>query len=932
MTVTALLVSHDGERWLPAVLSGLRDQQLPATRVLAVDTGSADASTAILVEALGLDHVRQHRGSFPSAVHHVLSEVETEWVWLLHDDVTPAPDALAQLLRVAEEHAADIVGPKIREWPSLRRLLEVGVTVSGTAHRETGLERGEYDQGQHDAVRRVLAVNTAGMLVRRSVLEQLRLEEELPVIGADLDLGWRAARAGLRTVVAPDAVVFHAEAARSGQRALAVRPHRAEREAHMLVVLANSTGWLARWRWVRLLLGCLLRALGLLLARDPRAAADELGALAAVHGRPGRLRRMRAARKHLGPTPDGLLAPWWLPARHGLDLASDVVSAALTQRREVVDRRRGVDPDDEEIEEDSGLLVRLATSPWALGALALLVLFCWGARDAFGAVSGGALAPAPDSAGRWWQLLGEGWHQLGQGTDAPAPAYLLPLAVLGSVLAGSATAAVSALMLLSVPLAGWGAWRFAHHLAVAAAGGPPRRWPAAWAALTWAAVPLLSGAWGQGRFGIVATAALLPWLATASLGMLSGSADRRWRAGWRTGVLLAVVTAFTPGAWLVALLVVGTALLGVALVARSSLGQRSVWGPLVAVVATPPVLLLPGAVGMLRHDLGGLLLEAGVRMPAPDGVDLLLGRFPGPAAPSWLGVLLLLAAALALVPRRSRVAVTACWLLAAVNGGFALLASRVRVELPSGEVGVGLGFPFLVVQAALVTAVLLALLALTGEAAGGAAGTGRAAAVPGWRQPVALAGAAAGLLALVVPVLGIAWWLGGDDLLRDPPRSLVPAHMAQAAEEEPARGVLVVRGQRDTGLDWVVRRGAGPRLGEAEILALTTPDDDLTEAVSALLTAPTAEVLRELPAHGIEHVVLPAPADADVVAGLDAVSGLTRASTADRETPAWRLPGTPPVDAVDGDGPWWHPWLIAVQVVALLVVLVLCGPTRKEGR
>jgi hypothetical protein len=74
-----------------------------------------------------------------------------EWVWLLHDDVAPAPGALAALTEVAENAPRDVavLGPKIREWPSLKRLLEVGVTLTGTGRRETGLERGEYDQGQH---------------------------------------------------------------------------------------------------------------------------------------------------------------------------------------------------------------------------------------------------------------------------------------------------------------------------------------------------------------------------------------------------------------------------------------------------------------------------------------------------------------------------------------------------------------------------------------------------------------------------------------------------------------------------------------------------------------------------------------------------------------------------------------------------------------
>ena len=144
---------------------------------------------------------------------------------------TPTPDALAALLAAAAaDPDADVLGPKLREWPSLRRLLELGVTISGTGRRETGLERGEYDQGQHDEVRTVLAVNTAGMLVRRRVLEELGgFDDQLPIFGNDIDFGWRAAAAGHRTVVVPQAVVFHAEAAHRGRAA-----HAADRPAHAL--------------------------------------------------------------------------------------------------------------------------------------------------------------------------------------------------------------------------------------------------------------------------------------------------------------------------------------------------------------------------------------------------------------------------------------------------------------------------------------------------------------------------------------------------------------------------------------------------------------------------------------------------------------------------------------------------------------------------
>ena len=50
-TVVALLVSHDGARWLPAVIDGLRSQTVPLSGVVCVDTGSHDESVDLLLSA-----------------------------------------------------------------------------------------------------------------------------------------------------------------------------------------------------------------------------------------------------------------------------------------------------------------------------------------------------------------------------------------------------------------------------------------------------------------------------------------------------------------------------------------------------------------------------------------------------------------------------------------------------------------------------------------------------------------------------------------------------------------------------------------------------------------------------------------------------------------------------------------------------------------
>src|SRR5262245_65282006 len=82
-----------------------------------------------------------------------------EWLWLLHDDCEPAPNALEQLLRgTAETSAAAVLGPKLRDWSNREVILEAGLTLDTATRRVTGIEPREVDQGQHDGDRDALAV------------------------------------------------------------------------------------------------------------------------------------------------------------------------------------------------------------------------------------------------------------------------------------------------------------------------------------------------------------------------------------------------------------------------------------------------------------------------------------------------------------------------------------------------------------------------------------------------------------------------------------------------------------------------------------------------------------------------------------------------------------------------------------------------------
>src|SRR2546423_1925341 len=105
-SVTVVLVSHDGARWLPGTLAGLAAQTHRPDRIVAVDTGSTDGSVRLLTEALGEHSVfaADRTTGFGAAVQRALTLSgghATGWVWILHDDCAPDPDALEQLLRAA---------------------------------------------------------------------------------------------------------------------------------------------------------------------------------------------------------------------------------------------------------------------------------------------------------------------------------------------------------------------------------------------------------------------------------------------------------------------------------------------------------------------------------------------------------------------------------------------------------------------------------------------------------------------------------------------------------------------------------------------------------------------------------------------------------------------------------------------------------------
>ena len=915
MKVTALLVSHNGARWLPAVLAGLAASTRKIDAITCVDTGSTDESVSLVTNATGRPPIQlDPRTPYGEAVRVALASLppaeQDEWVWLLHDDSNPSPGCLATLVEASVEAGplVAVLGPKHREWPSLKRLLEVGVTLTGTGQRETGLERGEYDQGQHDEPHRVLAVNTAGMLVRREVLQTVGLDPLLPVFGTDLDFGWRVARAGYATKVIPEAVVFHVEASRQGRRdsELVEHPRRQEREGAQYTLLVNSPAWTIPFRSARMVLGGLLRALGLVLVRAPGEAADEIAALLNIFLHPGRAIRARRARAGTASVPHAevrpLLAPFWLPYRHGLDYVTDIGLAVGHSLRDQADRRRPPG-----VTETTPWFQRLLLSPtlWAT----VLALVAGHSYLRGGPLHGGALLPVPDSVLHWWQTWGS-WHtDLGTGSDAPGPAYLLPLAIVGTLTLNHPELVVDLIFLLAVPLA------FAGALGLLRRVSQGNLAPL-WGAASYGLLPVLSGAVGQGRIGTVVGAAVLPWLVRAALDLGAEQQERRWRSAWRTALLAGLLVSFVPPAWLVLLLLAIFAVVG-----GFADGRRR---ELLIVVVLPLLLVLPWAIGTLRAP-GAWLVEGGraAALPADPGLwDLVLGRTGGVIeAPAWLAIGLPIAAVAAFLRTDTRAKVLQVWVVVLAAAAVLAATSRVPVSLPGVPVEFRPwpGFLLILIQAGFIAAAAIAAdgaVKLISDADFS------------WRQPVA---AVAVVLAVLAPVLGVGWWLthGGDGPMHRHQSTALPTYMRELAKGNDTSGVLRISGGLEHGLDYQVLRSGVQRLGDDGALALTEPDPRFRALVERLLSTADDGDATLLASYGVKYVYAPAPV-ADVVSGgFDAANDFGSAS-APSHARAWVVQVDPTTKSIADGKATLRPAWVAICLAAWLVGLVLAAPERRR--
>ncbi|WP_046471474.1 glycosyltransferase family 2 protein [Allosalinactinospora lopnorensis] len=898
--VTAVVVTHDGARWLPETLEAVRGQSRPVQRVVGVDTGSRDRSGEILDEFIASDAltaVPRNTGygdavraalalprasvAFPGAAPDAI-----EWIWLIHDDCTPDPDALQHLLLAANDdpHAA-VLGPKLRDWFDRRLLIEVGVTIDGAGRRETGLEPREFDHGQHDGTRPVLAVSSAGMLVRREVWDALDgFDRRLPLFRDDIDFCWRAGGAGHRVLVVPDAVAYHAEAAARRRRRISAtsdHPRRIDRRHALFVLLANLPfgGMVAAL--LRNSFASALRVLTYTLGKQPANAFDEAAAITSIYLMPGRLIAARFRRRRHRRRTYSAIRPFLargVALRQFTDTVSNMLSGTPAMntpgRHQAVTAPPRTEEEDP-LRDDQSLLIRLLSRPGVLLVLTLTIVALIAERSLLlgERLAGGALPPVPGEAADLWTIYLAGWHDIGIGSSAAAPPYVGLLAALSTATFGKPWLAVMLILVGCVPLAGVTAYLLARRVL-------HYRPAQLWMAGSYALLPMATGAVSQGRLGTALVHAMLPVLGLLMLRILTLPPRRSRRAAWALALFLSVATAFVPLVWLL------TLVLGVlAAVAFGHVGRR-LYVSIGIVLVTPLVLLLPWSLSLFRHP-SMWLLEAGLHQPgdSPASPGQLLMLSPGgPGTPPvWVTAGFILAALCALLLLRQRMLVSIGWsaalfgILVAIIIGHIAVAPHYGGPAAPAWPGVALAFA--------ATAMLL-------SAATAAQSFGLLVRLGGLRRVFALSVA---VLALTTPVSAAAVWMwnGVQGPLDGDAGPTIPGYLTSFSGDGTEVRTLVLAPEEDGAVTYSVLRGQEPRIGEEQLPGEEAPNEVLGEAVAGLAGGAGGDEADVLAEFGVGYVLLPEPdigedADITLVNTMDGTPGMSRLQLTSKFA-LWRL-------------------------------------------
>jgi GT2 family glycosyltransferase len=234
---------------LAQALETLGRQTYPIERVIVVDNGSTDDSAAVATRA-GAQVIRLATNlGFAAAVNRGIREAAgNEWIGVLNNDVSLAPDWLAQIFAKLEPGSAWFATGKVLDALAHARIDGSfdAVCRGGCAWR---CGQGRLDSPLWNQPRNIQLAPFTAAVFRAGLFDRVGLlDETFESYLEDVDFGLRCAEAGLSGLYVPAAVAYHQGSATLGRwHPDTVR--RIARNQLLLVAKHYPPNWILRYGW-----------------------------------------------------------------------------------------------------------------------------------------------------------------------------------------------------------------------------------------------------------------------------------------------------------------------------------------------------------------------------------------------------------------------------------------------------------------------------------------------------------------------------------------------------------------------------------------------------------------------------------------------------------------------------------------------------------
>ena len=215
-TVAVVVVTHNRADLLVGMLDGLAAQTRAPDRVIVIDNGSTDHTGEVLSQRMArtempLDVVTQENLGGAGGFHRGVREAYAagfDRIWLMDDDVVPAPDCLAAMLAVDEDCLIavreDLSGALVEKAAvefDLRNPLAI-------RPKRSTVDSAYADRASMPALVEVQNVAFEGFMVRRTVIDEIGFPDPaFFIFYDDVDFAVRAREAGRHVWAVRDAVL-----------------------------------------------------------------------------------------------------------------------------------------------------------------------------------------------------------------------------------------------------------------------------------------------------------------------------------------------------------------------------------------------------------------------------------------------------------------------------------------------------------------------------------------------------------------------------------------------------------------------------------------------------------------------------------------------------------------------------------------------------